>query len=82
MAYDCKPQSRILDGDKSKIHAAGNTVHCRIIEFLGYDQILDPESFLEKLKTYRLRLGFSQRKLAAKFGVDPSTIYHWERGGA
>ncbi len=52
----------------------------RIIEFLGYDPLPQPESFPEKLKTHRLRLGLSQRKLAAKLGVDPSTIYHWELG--
>jgi|WetSurMetagenome_2_1015567.scaffolds.fasta_scaffold687262_1 transcriptional regulator with XRE-family HTH domain len=52
----------------------------RIIEFLGYDPIPEPESFPEKLKTYRLKIGFSQRKLAAKLGIDPGTIGNWERG--
>jgi transcriptional regulator with XRE-family HTH domain len=52
----------------------------RIIEFLGYDPIPEPESFPEKLKAYRLRLGLSQRKLAAKLGIDPSTVQGWEKG--
>ena len=52
----------------------------RIIEFLGYDPFPEPESFPEKLKTYRLRMGLSQRKLAAKLGIDPATIGGWEKG--
>ena len=52
----------------------------RIIKFLGYDPFPEPESFPEKLKTYRLRLGLSQRRLAAKLGIDPATIAGWEEG--
>jgi DNA-binding XRE family transcriptional regulator len=51
-----------------------------IINFLGYDPFREPESFPEKLKTYRLKAGLSQRKLAAKLGIDPGTIVNWERG--
>jgi transcriptional regulator with XRE-family HTH domain len=51
-----------------------------IIEFLEYDPLPQPESFAERLKTYRLRLGLSQRKLAAKLGIDPGTLGSWERG--
>jgi transcriptional regulator with XRE-family HTH domain len=51
-----------------------------IIKFLGYDPIPEPESFPERLKVYRLRLGSSQRKLAARFGIDPGTIGGWETG--
>jgi len=51
-----------------------------IIEFLGYDPLPRPESFPEKLRTYRIRLGLSQRKLAIKLGIDPSTIARWEMG--
>jgi DNA-binding XRE family transcriptional regulator len=49
-----------------------------IIEFLGYDPLPQPESFAEKLKTYRLKQGLSQEKLAFKLGIDPATIGHWE----
>lgn len=52
----------------------------RIIGFLGYDPIPEPELFPEKLKIYRLRLGLSQRKLAIKLKIDPSTIRSWEKG--
>ncbi|MBN1568435.1 MAG: transcriptional regulator, partial [Acidobacteria bacterium] len=49
-----------------------------IIEFLGYDPLPQPKSFPERLKNYRLKQGLSQRKLAAKLGIDPSTIGNWE----
>jgi transcriptional regulator with XRE-family HTH domain len=52
----------------------------RIIEFLGYDPIKEPESFGEKLKIRRLKLGLSQRKLATIFGIDPGTLGSWEGG--
>jgi transcriptional regulator with XRE-family HTH domain len=50
-----------------------------IIEFLGYDPFPEPETFPEKLKACRLRMGLSQRKLAAKLGIDPKTLGDWER---
>jgi transcriptional regulator with XRE-family HTH domain len=52
----------------------------RITEFLGYDPFDEPESFPEKLKIYRLRMGLSQKKLAAKLDIDPGTLGGWERG--
>jgi transcriptional regulator with XRE-family HTH domain len=51
-----------------------------IIEFLGYDPLPQPKSLPERLKTYRLKLGLSQKKLAIKLGIDPSTITRWEVG--
>jgi DNA-binding XRE family transcriptional regulator len=51
----------------------------RIIEFLGYDPFEEPKSLSEKLKTYRMRLGFSQKKMANIFGIDPGTLGNWER---
>jgi transcriptional regulator with XRE-family HTH domain len=52
----------------------------RIIKFLGYDPFPEPESFPERLKMYRLKMGLSQRKLAAKLGIDPGTLGGWETG--
>jgi transcriptional regulator with XRE-family HTH domain len=49
-----------------------------IIEFLGYDPLPEPKSFPERLKTYRIKMGLSQRKLATELGIDPSTIEGWE----
>jgi transcriptional regulator with XRE-family HTH domain len=51
-----------------------------IIQFLGYDPLPQPESFPERLKTYRLKQGLSQKKLAIKLGIDPSSILRWEKG--
>jgi transcriptional regulator with XRE-family HTH domain len=50
-----------------------------IIEFLGYDPFPEPELFQERLKTNRLRMGLSQKKLAAKLRIDPGTVGNWER---
>jgi transcriptional regulator with XRE-family HTH domain len=52
-----------------------------IIRFLGYDPVEAPETFAERLKAARRLLGISQRKLAARLGVDPSTVWRWERWG-
>jgi DNA-binding transcriptional regulator YiaG len=49
-----------------------------IIKFLGYDPFPDPESFPEKLKTCRMRMGLSQREFAIRLRIDPSTIAGWE----
>jgi DNA-binding transcriptional regulator YiaG len=51
-----------------------------IIKFLGYNPFPEPESFPERLKTYRMRMGLSQEKLAEKLGIDSGTIGGWERG--
>jgi transcriptional regulator with XRE-family HTH domain len=51
-----------------------------IIEFLGYNPFRQPKSFTERIKTYRLKLGLSQRKMAEELGIDPSTLGGWESG--
>jgi transcriptional regulator with XRE-family HTH domain len=51
-----------------------------IIEFLRYDPFPQPKSFLERLKTYRLKMGLLQKKLAEKLGIDPGTLGGWESG--
>lgn len=60
--------------------APGLRFIARIIEFLGYDPIPEPESFPERLKAYRYRRGLSQKKLAIALEIDPSTITNWEVG--
>ena len=52
----------------------------KIMEFLEYDPFDEPDSLSERLRTHRMRLGLSQRKLAAKLGIDPATLANWERG--
>jgi transcriptional regulator with XRE-family HTH domain len=51
-----------------------------ILEFLGYNPIPAAHSFPERLAAARKRLGLSQRKLAEKLGLDPTTVRGWEAG--
>jgi ribosome-binding protein aMBF1 (putative translation factor) len=51
-----------------------------IIQFLGYNPLPVASSLPESLVTARKALGLSQRKMAAKLGVDPATIMGWEAG--
>jgi transcriptional regulator with XRE-family HTH domain len=51
-----------------------------IIQFLGYDPTPPAESIPKCLADARKQLGLSQRKMAAKLGVDPSTLMGWEAG--
>ncbi len=51
-----------------------------IIQFLGYDPQPSSDSFPDRLATTRRTLGLSQRKMAEKLGVDPSTLQGWESG--
>jgi transcriptional regulator with XRE-family HTH domain len=52
----------------------------KIIKFLGYVPFnLQPKTLGGKLLTYRKVLGVSQKELAQKLGVDPSTLARWER---
>jgi transcriptional regulator with XRE-family HTH domain len=51
-----------------------------IIQFLGYNPLPGANSLSERLNTARRSLGLSQRKMAAKLGVDPATLMGWEAG--
>ena len=51
-----------------------------IIQFLGYDPQPPADPLSERLAATRKRLGLSQRKMAAKLGVDPCTVKGWEAG--
>jgi transcriptional regulator with XRE-family HTH domain len=51
-----------------------------IIQFLGYNPLPAPSSLPERLNSARTALGLSQRKMAAKLGVDPATLMGWEAG--
>jgi len=51
-----------------------------IIQFLGHNPLPTPSSLPERLATARRVLGLSQRKMAAKLGVDPATLMGWEAG--
>jgi DNA-binding transcriptional regulator YiaG len=51
-----------------------------VIRFLGYDQTPPPSSLPERLTAARRKLGLTQREMARRPGVDPSTLQGWEAG--
>jgi transcriptional regulator with XRE-family HTH domain len=51
-----------------------------IMQFLGYNPLPAASALAERLATARRVLGLSQRKMAGKVGVDPSTLMGWEAG--
>ena len=51
-----------------------------VIRFLGYTPYEPPETFGEWLRMVRRSAGLTQRQLAARLGVDPSTVRGWETG--
>ncbi|MFQ6047248.1 MAG: helix-turn-helix domain-containing protein [Gemmatimonadales bacterium] len=55
----------------------------RILELLGYtpfDNQRDSLPIPERLKVYRRIHGLSQGAVAARLGIDPSTLARWESG--
>jgi transcriptional regulator with XRE-family HTH domain len=55
----------------------------RVNAFLGYDPVeedFDSLSLGERVVRARQRLGMTQKDLARRLGVDPSTLAHWEHG--
>lgn len=44
------------------------------------DKVEHGLSFPGRLKTYRLRMRLSQKRMAEKLGIDPGTIMNWEKG--
>jgi transcriptional regulator with XRE-family HTH domain len=52
-----------------------------IIRFLGYDPLPEGETLGDRIRLGREKLGLSQEKLAALLGIDPSTVWKWERQG-
>jgi len=51
-----------------------------IIEFLGYDPLPPAETIAERLARYRWLRGWTQKEMAKRLRVDPSTLARWERG--
>lgn len=53
----------------------------RIIEFLGYTPDgTEPETLGQRIVAWRRLRGITQKELARRLRVDPSTIGSWERG--
>jgi len=52
----------------------------RIIKFLGYVPFEDQAKSLgEKILNYRRLLGITQKELANRLDIDPSTLARWEK---
>ena len=52
----------------------------KIIEFLGYIPFeVESESLGKRIVNYRRLVGMTQKDLARKLGVDPTTLARWER---
>jgi len=52
----------------------------RIVKFLGYIPYdIQGKTPGEELRLLRRTLGLSQKKLAAELGIDPSTLWRWEK---
>jgi transcriptional regulator with XRE-family HTH domain len=51
-----------------------------VIGFLRYDPNPTPKTLGEQIAAARRRDGLTQRELAQKLGVDPTTVQAWEAG--
>ncbi|MCX5885487.1 MAG: helix-turn-helix transcriptional regulator [Proteobacteria bacterium] len=53
----------------------------KIIAFLGYNpaDTIVKKTLGEKIKSYRWSLGLTQKELAKRLGIDPTTLGKWER---
>ena len=52
----------------------------KVIEFLGYNPLPLPRWVPEKLLVARRLLGLTQKAMAKRLGVDPTTLAAWEQG--
>lgn len=51
-----------------------------VIRFLGHDPNPVPQSLAERIRAARQLSGLSQKALALRLGLDPSTLRAWEAG--
>ena len=51
-----------------------------IIRFFGYNPLPAPTSAPENLLAARQALGLTQKAMAERLGVDPTTLAMWEKG--
>ena len=63
-------------------HESSPQIHVlpRVIKFLGYDPFPPSESLAEKLVMSRKAIGITQREMANRLGIDPTTLGRLERG--
>ncbi len=53
----------------------------RVLEFLGYDPAPEPETFGQKVRAKRMKLGLTLGGLARELGVDESSVWRVEHDG-
>jgi transcriptional regulator with XRE-family HTH domain len=58
----------------------GDSYHPRVVRFLGHDPNPAAQSLSERLRKMRKAAGLSQKALALRLGLDPSTVRAWEAG--
>jgi transcriptional regulator with XRE-family HTH domain len=58
----------------------GERYYRRVVGFLGHDPNRTPRSLPERIRAARLALGLSQKGLALRLGLVPSTVRAWELG--
>jgi transcriptional regulator with XRE-family HTH domain len=65
-------------------HESSPQIHVlpQVIKFLGYDPFPPPESLAEKLVKRRKAFGVTQKEMAKRLGIDPTTLARLERGGS
>jgi transcriptional regulator with XRE-family HTH domain len=52
----------------------------RIIKFLGYVPFnVEPKTLRERIVNYRRLSGITQKELAHRLGIDPTTLARWEK---
>lgn len=49
-----------------------------VLNFLGYDSRPEPATFGGRIRAKRESLGLTHRALAARLGLDPTTVQVWE----
>jgi transcriptional regulator with XRE-family HTH domain len=51
-----------------------------VIRFLGYNPLQVPETLSDTLRLARKVQGLTQKEMARRLGIDPTTLARWERG--
>jgi transcriptional regulator with XRE-family HTH domain len=72
-------QATVLNWEKGRTKVTVRHLPA-VLRFLEYDPRKLPETLAERLRARRQAEGLSQRELAARLGVDPTTVARLERG--
>jgi DNA-binding XRE family transcriptional regulator len=72
-------QWTVINWEKGRTEPAVRFVPA-VIRFLGYDPLLPGETFQDRLRAARRRLGLTQAELGRLAGVSEGTVYDLEHG--